>query len=244
MADNRVFAGLQHPHTDDQRVGVGRNALVGLVAGVRVQFNSRLGGAERFNDLAGRDPRDRRVEADEQMRHMVCNLRNDCFCAHGRKTLHHARDPVGALLVVALHGLLGVRQNPVDRGDHAADLFLRDLHAAPNTVGRVVVPRSKPGQFLAAQQQACVLRPAHTLAARERDQVEAHAGVLPQVGDGRHVCGCVDVAGNAMLVRDAQPIFAADLRAASRANFIFGCVEEVGHHGVAGIAGTLVVVDR
>src|SRR5215470_2036255 len=39
---DRVFTGLQHPDSDYERVGIGRDALVGFLAGVRVQFNGRL----------------------------------------------------------------------------------------------------------------------------------------------------------------------------------------------------------
>ena len=45
-----------------------------------------------------------------------------------------------------------------------------------------------------------------------------------------------------MLVGNAEPIFAADLCGAGHAVFFFCCVEEIGHDGVAGGAGALVVV--
>ena len=46
-----------------------------------------------------------------------------------------------------------------------------------------------------------------------------------------------------MLVGNAKPLLAADLRGAGHTVFLFGRVEKVGHDGIAGGAGALVVVD-
>ncbi len=76
----------------------------------------------------------------------------------------------------------------LERDEHAQHLFLVDLHAATDrvAVGRRV-GAGRGDQVLAPEQQAGALRAANALAARERHEVEAHRGELPEVLDRRHV---------------------------------------------------------
>ena len=158
--------------------------------------------------------------------------------------LHRTGDEVDPLLVVALHRLLGVRENPVDRRNHAHNLLFRNLHAAADSVSWIIVRVGQVRKRLPAQQQPSILWTTDSLAPGKRHQVEAHAGVVPKIRDRRHVRGCVQVARNLVLVRHAQPLFAADLRAACDPILILRSVEKIRHHSVARAARALIVVER
>jgi hypothetical protein len=80
LAHDGIFTGLQHPDPHNERVCIRRDALVGLLAGVRVQFNRRFPGAQSVDDLATSDTSDRRIEAYEQMWNMVGDLWNHRLC--------------------------------------------------------------------------------------------------------------------------------------------------------------------
>src|ERR1700722_2976836 len=146
-----VFARLQHPDSNHQRVRIRRDSLVRLLARVWIQFNRRRPRAQRVDNLARRHAGDRRVEAYEQMWNMISNLWNHRLRSDGSNTLHSAGDEISALLVVALHRLFRVGQNPIDCGDHPHNLFLRNLHAAADSVSRIIVLMSRVCQNLSAQ---------------------------------------------------------------------------------------------
>ena len=117
---------------------------------------------------------------------------------HGRRA---AADQLGALVELAPLAVVIFLQIQLQRGQHAEHLFLVDLHPAAD---RVAVWRGvEPGrrdEVLPAEQQAGALRSADPLAAGERHQIEAHAGVLPQVLDRRHVGGRVVQRRNGVLL--------------------------------------------
>ena len=104
------------------------------------------------------------------------------------------------------------------------NLFLRDLHPAADAVVRIVAPDRGGDEVLLAEKQAGVLRTADTLAAGKRDEVEAHLGVIPEIGNRRHVGGGVVEGRDVVGVGHADPVFAADLA-------LLGGIEEMGHHG-------------
>ena len=62
------------------------------------------------------------------------------------------RDPFGAAPKFLLHPFIRLAEQPVDRGDHADDLLLGYLHAAPDPVERVVVGRRRRNKIFPAQQ--------------------------------------------------------------------------------------------
>src|SRR5580704_549531 len=95
------------------------------------------------------------------MGNVICDLRNDGFSRYGRNSLYRISDKVSTFLIVALHGLFRVRENPIDGGNHPDDLLLGDLHAATDTVSRIVVLIGEIGQVLFAKQQPGVLRTAY-----------------------------------------------------------------------------------
>ena len=70
------------------------------------------------------DASDLRVEAYEEMWNVVGDLRQRCFRSDKWDALHGSGDKIDPLLVVALHRLFRVRENPVDRRDHPHNLFL------------------------------------------------------------------------------------------------------------------------
>src|SRR5881409_1941210 len=98
LAHDRIFTGLQHPHPDHERVCIRWNALVGLLAGVRVQFNRRLPAAQSGNDLASGNTSDCRVEAYEEMWNMVGDLRDHRLRPDRRDSLHGSRDQIDPFL--------------------------------------------------------------------------------------------------------------------------------------------------
>src|SRR5216683_7424225 len=92
-----------------------------------------------------------------------------------------------------------------------------------------------------AEQQTRILSNEDSLATGEADKVKAHARVLPEILDRRHIRSRIDVAGNVVLVSNLQPLFASDL--CRRAVLFFRCVEEVGHNGLL-VERALVIIKR
>ena len=134
----------------------------------------------------------------------------------------------------ASHGVVRLGEEPIHRRNHADDLFLGHFHAAPDGVGSgLLLLDGRGDQIFPSQQQSGVLRTAHALAARERDQVEAHLRVVPQIRDRRNVGGRIVEARYAVAVRHANPILAADLPC-------FRGVEEMRHDGAI-VEGRLVL---
>src|SRR5208282_6055378 len=88
LAHDRIFTGLQHPYPNHERVCIRRDALVGLLAGVRVQFNRRRPLAQSIDDLASGDASNRRVKAYEEMWNMVGDPRDDRLRPYRRYALH------------------------------------------------------------------------------------------------------------------------------------------------------------
>ncbi len=121
-------------------------------------------------------------------------------------------NPLGAPAKLRFHARVGLGQKPVHRRNHADDLFLRDLQAASDGIGkRVVVLRGCIDEILFPQEQACVLRASYAFASGESNEVEPHLRIVPQIGDRRHIGSRVVKAGDAVLVRHTNPVFARDL---------------------------------
>ena len=76
---------------------------------------------------------------------------------------------------------------------------------------RAVVQQGVGDQILFADQQTCALRPANRFSAAEGDQVVAHVGVIPQVGDGRRIGRGVNERRDLILMRQLDPFFDLDL---------------------------------
>src|ERR1035438_7514895 len=112
LAHDRIFAGLQHPDPNHERVCIRRDALVGLLAGVRVQFNRRRPGAQSIDDLASGDASHRRVEAYEEMWNMVGDLWNHRLRPDRTNALYCTGNEIDPLLVIALHRHFRLRENP------------------------------------------------------------------------------------------------------------------------------------
>ncbi len=66
-------------------------------------------------------------------------------------------------------------------------------------------------QIVASDQQARALRSAHCLAAAEGNEIVAHVGVIPEMGNRRRVrCGIVH-ARNVVLLAQLDPLVHFDL---------------------------------
>src|SRR5215467_8297786 len=178
-SDDRVFTGLQHPDPNHERIRIRRDTLVGLLAGVRVQFDRRRSRAQSLDDLASCDAGDCWIEAYEEMWNMVGNLWNHRFRPDRRDALDGTRDEIDPLLVVTLHRHFRLRKNPVDRRNHANNLFLRYLHAAADPVSRIIIRMGQVCQDLSAQQKTRVLWTKYSFDPGKSDKVETHAGVFP-----------------------------------------------------------------
>src|SRR4029078_8732678 len=129
--------------------------------------------------LASCDPGDCWVEAYEQMWNMVGDLWNHGFRPDRRDVLDGTGNEIDPLLVVALHRHFRLRKNPVDRRNHADNLFLRYLHAPLEPVSRIVIRMGQICQNLPPQQKTRILWTAYPLAPGKSDKIEAHAGVFP-----------------------------------------------------------------
>src|SRR6201998_4153734 len=162
------------------------------------------------------------------MRDVVGNGGNEGFGVHGWKRFYASGDEVGALLEFSFEGGVILVEEPVDGSDQTDDLFLGHFHAAANRVGvgRIVLPGGVD-EILATQEQAIALGTAETLATGESDEIEAHLGVIPEIGNWRNIGGGIVEAGNVVLVSDADPIFTGDFA-------VFGGIEELGHDGLVG----------
>ena len=113
---------------------------------------------------------------------------------NGGDVVDGGADGVDLLHPATEHGGVGLGEEPVDGGDHADELFLGDFHAAADAlVDGAIVGGGEIDEVFAAEEEAGVLRAADAFAAGEADKVEAHAGELPEVFDGRHVGGGVVV---------------------------------------------------
>ena len=110
---------------------------------------------------------------------MISHLGDVDRCLHGWHVLHGLLDDVDAACVLRFERIVALLKQPVDGGDHAHNLLLRHLHAAADSVARIVVGMRQIGQHLPSQQQSRVLRTAHSLASGECYEIETHAGVLP-----------------------------------------------------------------
>src|ERR1700738_2553299 len=114
------------------------------------------------------------------MRDVVRDFGNMDARLHGGNVLHPTGDDVDAAHVLGVVLLVVLLQQPVDRGDHADDLFFRDLHAPTDRVAvGIIVGGCEIGEVFPAKQQAGVLRPAYTLPTGETYEVIAHPGVIP-----------------------------------------------------------------
>src|SRR5215471_2719222 len=105
------------------------------------------------------------------MRNMVGDPWNHRFRPDRGDALHGTCDEVDPLLVVALHRLLGMRKNPVDRRNHADNLLLCHLHAAADPVPRIIIRVGQVCQDLSSEQKTCVLWTAYPLSPGESDKV-------------------------------------------------------------------------
>ena len=88
--------------------------------------------------------------------------------------------------------------------------MLTFMPAADGVAVRRRVQAGRGDQILPAEQQAGALRAAKALAAGERDEVEAHLRVLPQVLDRRHVGGGVVQRRNAVLLSELDELLVLD----------------------------------
>jgi hypothetical protein len=79
LANDRIFAGLQHPYPNHERVCIRWNTLVGFLSRVRVQLDRRLPAAQSLDDLVSGDASDLRVEAYEEMWNVVGDLQAPLF---------------------------------------------------------------------------------------------------------------------------------------------------------------------
>ena len=226
MAYDAVFAFEEHPGVDGE----------GVVAGSG-EFDGGVLGAEFKEDFVGGDADFGGVPGEAEDGDVVGDGLLEEGGGEGGDVFDDGGDDVGAAgdLGFDASGGLGVEQ-PVDGGDHADDLLLGDLHAAAYALTGAVVGGGEVDEvFSGAEKEASVLGASDAFAAGEGDEVEAHAGVLPEVFDGGHVgCG-VEVAGDVVLMGDFEPrglIELAGLRG----------VAVVGHDGGGG-EGTFVVFE-
>src|SRR5580693_735089 len=143
------------------------------------------------------DTHDLRVVSEHEVWNVIRHLGYMDGRLHGRNVLHRLLDDVDPAHVLRFKGFIVLLKQPVDGGDHAYDLFLGDLHTAAYGVAVwIVVGCREISEMFLAEQQAGVLRSADPLATGETDEVIAHAGVLPQIFNRRHVCSGVHVTGN------------------------------------------------
>ena len=91
-------------------------------------------------------------------------------------------DPICAAPELGLHFFIGLFEKPVDRGDHADDLLLSNLHAATDAIiKRVIGLGRRNNQVLSTQKQTGVLRSSNAFPAGERDKIKTHFRVIPKI---------------------------------------------------------------
>src|SRR5712691_580711 len=197
--DDLLLARSHHPDSDDEGVALGTGSDGGR------------SGSQAVDCVGRRDPFCRCVPRDPNVRNMVGDLGYEDVGFDAGQGCHAAANHLGAHFEVTLFRRMIFRQVQLQRRQHAEHLFLVDFHSASDGVavrGRVQARRSD--EIPPAEEQAGTLRAAETLAARERDEVETHLRVLPQVGGGRYVGGGVVQGGNSVLPSEPDELFVLD----------------------------------
>ena len=135
---------------------------------------------------------------------MIGDLRHEDLGLHPRHRRRASSNLLGTPPILPFIGRVIPGDEPLQRGPHRHHLFLVDLHAATDGAAvRRPVHARRLNQRLLPDQQPRALWPANALATRERDQVESHGGVFPQVLDRRHIGRSIVHRRNGML--DSKP---------------------------------------
>ena len=165
------------------------------------------------------------IVGDEQVRDVIGDFGNEGLRLDGGKGFQFCGDEIGALLVFGFERSVILAEEPIDGSDETNDFFLGDFHAAADGVGvRGIVLFRGVDEIFAAEEQAGALWTAKALAAGESDEIETHLSVVPEIGDRGNIGSGIVEAGDAVLVSDANPVFAGDFAT-------FRGVEEMGHYG-------------
>src|SRR5271156_5502854 len=82
-ADDRIFPRLQHPDSHHQRIRVRRNALVGWLSGVGIEFDRGGALAQLSHDLPGRNSSHGRIKEYQQVRYVISDPGNNGFASDG-----------------------------------------------------------------------------------------------------------------------------------------------------------------
>src|SRR6202021_2412536 len=138
-ANNLRLARLHHPGCDDDCVFVGMRAQSAGRAGRWIEFYPRPKSAKAILYLLWSYANHLRIVGEDEMRYVVCNLRHEDLRLHSWDVLNHANNGVRTAHILSLIGFITLFQQPVHSSYHADDLLLRDLHAAPHSVGVGIV---------------------------------------------------------------------------------------------------------
>ena len=160
--DDCRFARLQHPDRKHKFI----------VSSRRTGFNGRRSLAQPFHHFRWRELDLRLVPFDSKVRHMVRNRRNISVGLNARKVANGIGDgPNPSFPFLFFRGMIFLHES-LERHHHPEHFFFIHLQPAPDgvAVGRRVQPRCA-NQVLSPCQDACALRSANALAAREGHQI-------------------------------------------------------------------------
>src|SRR5271165_477689 len=183
FGDDGIFTGLQHPDTDDDGVGTaGQTGAGRAAAGAGIQFNTGSSLAQFLSDFRGGDSDVVLIVADQEMRDVIGNGRNESLGVYRGKSFDTGGDKVSTFLELRLEGGIFLAEEPVNGGEETHDFFLGNFQAAADGVGvGGIVELGSFDEILAAEEQAGALRTAKALAARKGDEIKTHLGVVPEI---------------------------------------------------------------